>query len=63
MAGEKTISLPQADRNTMSYKDYRISSDTSPEAQQLIFELLAKKSAVEKLHMVAQMNARSEHWL
>jgi hypothetical protein len=40
-----------------TYKDYRLSSDTTPEAEQFLFGQLAKKSAAEKLQMVCQMNA------
>lgn len=40
-----------------SYKDYRLSSDTTPEAEELLFELLAKKSPAEKLQMVCQSSA------
>jgi hypothetical protein len=41
----------------MSYKDYPISADTTPEAEALLFKLLAKKSPAEKLRMVSRMNA------
>ncbi len=37
-----------------SFKDYRLSSDTTPEAEDLLFELLAKKSPAEKLQMVSR---------
>lgn len=40
-----------------SYKDYRLSSDTTPEAEELFFELLAKKSSAEKLRMLCQTSA------
>jgi len=40
-----------------SYKDYRLSADTSPEAEEVLFALLGKKSSAEKLHMVSQMIA------
>jgi len=40
-----------------SYRDYPISPDTSPEAEKVLFDLLAKKSAAEKLEMVCQMSA------
>ena len=39
-----------------SYKDYPLSSDTTPEAENLICQLLGKKSPVEKLKMVSKMN-------
>lgn len=39
-----------------SYKDYRLSSDTTPEAEALIFKLLAKKTAAEKLQMMSRMS-------
>ena len=39
------------------YKDYRLSPDTSEEAERLYFELLRKKSVAEKLQMVSEMNA------
>lgn len=41
----------------MSYKDYKLSSDTTPAAEELIFKLLAKKSAAERLQMVCQTSA------
>lgn len=40
-----------------SYKDYSLSPDTTPEAESLLFELLAKKSPAEKVEMVGQMSA------
>lgn len=40
-----------------SYKDYRLSSDTMPEAEELLFGLLGKKSPAEKLQMVCQSSA------
>ncbi len=40
-----------------SYKDYRLSFDTTPEAEDLIFKLLDKRSPAERLQMVSQMNA------
>jgi hypothetical protein len=40
-----------------SYKDYRLSLDTTPETEDLIFELLSKKSPAEKLQMVSQMSS------
>lgn len=40
-----------------SYKDYRLSSDTTPEAEVLLFELLGKKSPAEKLQMVGRISA------
>ena len=40
-----------------SYKDYPLSPDTTPEAENLLFELLAKKSPAEKVEMVCQMSA------
>ena len=41
----------------MSYKDYPISADTTPEAEAVLFDLLAKKTPAEKLQMVSRMNA------
>ena len=41
----------------MSYRDYPLSHDTSQEAEDVLFKLLSKKSASEKLRMVASMNA------
>lgn len=40
----------------MSYRDYRLSHDTSQEAEDLIFALLSKKCPSEKLQMVNSMN-------
>ncbi len=40
-----------------SYKDYRLSSDTTAEVEEVFFELLRKKSPAQKLQMVSQMNA------
>jgi len=34
-----------------------MSRDTSPEAERVYFQLLAKKSSVERLEMVSQLNA------
>lgn len=34
-----------------------MSADTTPEAEQVLFELLAQKSPAEKLRMVAKINA------
>ena len=36
---------------------YRLSSDTSAEAEQFMFDALRKRSSAEKLQMVSQMNA------
>lgn len=41
----------------MSYKDYRMSADTSEESEAVYFKLLSKKAPFEKLQMVSQMNA------
>ena len=41
----------------MSYKDYQLSSDTTPRAREVLFRMLMKKSPLEKLAMVSQMNA------
>ncbi len=40
-----------------SYKDYRLSSDTTPEAERLFFELLGQKSPAERLQMVCQTSS------
>jgi len=40
-----------------SYKDYRLSPDTTPAAEELLFELLAKKTPAEKLRMLCQASA------
>lgn len=40
-----------------NFKDYRLSSDTTAEAEELIFELLSKKSPAEKLQMVCDTSA------
>jgi hypothetical protein len=40
-----------------TYKNYRLSSDTTPQAEEFLFAQLAKKSPAEKLRMVCQMNA------
>jgi 3-methyladenine DNA glycosylase AlkC len=40
-----------------SYKDYRLSADTTEDAEQRFFELLQKKTPAEKLQMVSRMNA------
>lgn len=37
-----------------SYDDYRLSSDTSPETERLLFQLLAQKSPAERLQMVSK---------
>jgi hypothetical protein len=41
----------------MSYKDYPLSADTTPEAEQVLFDLLGKKTPAEKLQMVSRMNS------
>jgi len=41
----------------MSYKDYPLSMDTSPEAEAFLFAELAKKSAAEKIQMIGQASA------
>lgn len=41
----------------MSYKDYRLSPDTTPTAEALVFERLRNKSPAAKLEMVGKMNA------
>ncbi len=41
----------------MSYKDYPLSMDTSPEAEAFLFEQLAKKSTADKVRMVGQASA------
>lgn len=38
------------------FNDYRLSADTSPEAEELYFKLLRKKSSAEKMQMVDQLN-------
>jgi hypothetical protein len=38
-------------------KDDRLLDDTSPEAKELVVQLLAKKSPAEKLQMVSKINA------
>jgi hypothetical protein len=43
--------------NVNNFKDYRLSSDTTPEAEELLFELLSKKSPTEKLRMVCDASA------
>jgi hypothetical protein len=43
-----------------SYKDYRLSSDTTPESEAILFELLGKKSPAEKLKMVSQNGRERE---
>ncbi len=40
-----------------TYKDYRLSADTTDDAEQRFFELLKKKTPAERLKMVSQMNA------
>lgn len=40
-----------------NYKDYRLSPDTTPAAEELLFELLAKKTPAEKLRMLCQASA------
>lgn len=37
-----------------SYNDYRLSSDTSPETERLLFHLLGQKSPAERLQMVSK---------
>jgi hypothetical protein len=41
----------------MSDKDYQLFSDTTPRAREVLFRMLKKKSPLEKLAMVSQMNA------
>lgn len=40
-----------------SYKDYRLSADTTEDAEKRFFELLQKKTPAERLQMVSRMNA------
>ncbi len=40
-----------------SYKDYPLSADTTQEAEEVIFQLLGKKSSAERLQMVSKMSA------
>lgn len=40
----------------LSYKNYRLSADTSEEAEAIMFELLSKKTFAEKWEMVSDMN-------
>ncbi len=41
----------------MSYQDYPLSMDTSPEAEAFLFEELAKKSSADKVRMIGQASA------
>jgi len=40
-----------------SFRDYPLSRDTSPEAEKVLFQLLARKTPAEKVKMVSQMSA------